>query len=93
VLGPDHLDTLTTRYCIARELAARSDHIAAEAEYRDVLAIKLRVLGWAARRARVWRSGCRVSGRAGHQATGARSVSPVHADHAAPYRRRVGGAG
>jgi NB-ARC domain/Tetratricopeptide repeat len=45
VLGPDHLDTLTTRHQIALEMAARGDHAAAEAEYRDVLAARLRVLG------------------------------------------------
>ena len=45
VLGPDNPSTLTTRYCIAMEMAARGDHAAAEAEYRDVLAAELRVLG------------------------------------------------
>ena len=38
VLGPDHPDTLATRHQIAREMAERGDHAAAEAEYRDVLA-------------------------------------------------------
>jgi hypothetical protein len=45
VLSPDHPSTLTTRYCIALEMAERGDHAAAEAEYRDVLTAKLRVLG------------------------------------------------
>ena len=45
VLGPDHHDTLATRYCIALEAASRGDYVGAEAEYRDVLAAELRVLG------------------------------------------------
>ena len=34
-----------TRYRVAVEIAARGDHAAAEAEFRDVLAVELRVLG------------------------------------------------
>ena len=45
VLGADNPDTLTTRCSIALEMAARGDHAGAEAEYRDVLAAGLRVLG------------------------------------------------
>jgi hypothetical protein len=45
VLGSWHRDTLATRHRIAREIAALGDHRAAEAEFRDVLAARLRVLG------------------------------------------------
>ena len=45
MLGPDHPDTLTTRHEIADVMADRGDHAGAEAEYRDVLAARLRVLG------------------------------------------------
>ena len=44
VLGPDHRHTLSTRHNIAAEMAKRGDHAGAEAEYRDVLAARLRVL-------------------------------------------------
>ena len=44
-LGPDHPDTLTTRYEIARMTGERGDYGAAEAEFRDILAVRLRVLG------------------------------------------------
>jgi hypothetical protein len=36
---------LYTRHEIARMIAAQGDHAGAEAEYRDVLADKVRVLG------------------------------------------------
>ena len=45
ILGPEHPDTLETRRCLAREIAARGDHGAAEAELREVLEIQQRVLG------------------------------------------------
>jgi hypothetical protein len=44
-LGPDHPDTLATRFSIAREMAARGDHIRAESEFRNVLPHLERVLG------------------------------------------------
>ena len=42
-LGTDHPRTLATRYAIARAMAERGDHAGAEADYRDVLAARLRV--------------------------------------------------
>jgi Tetratricopeptide repeat len=45
VLGPDHPDTLNTRYAIAYEMAELGDHDGALAEYRDLLDDELRVLG------------------------------------------------
>jgi Tetratricopeptide repeat len=44
-LGPDHPDTLATRFAIAREMAARGDHAGAEKEFRDVLPHLERKLG------------------------------------------------
>jgi hypothetical protein len=44
-LGPDHADTLNTRHNLAAELAERGDHAAAEAQWRDVLADRLRIQG------------------------------------------------
>ena len=44
-LGPDHPDTLATRFCIAREMAARGDHAGAENQFRHVLAGQTRSLG------------------------------------------------
>jgi hypothetical protein len=44
-LGPDHPDTLATRFSIAREMAARGDHTRAEVELRDVLPHLERKLG------------------------------------------------
>src|SRR6266702_1934324 len=44
-LGPEHPDTLTTRYSIAQEMSARGEHTAAEGELRAVLAIRERMLG------------------------------------------------
>jgi hypothetical protein len=44
-LGPDHPDTLATRFSIAREMAAQGDHAEAEDEYRDVLPHLERRLG------------------------------------------------
>ena len=41
----DHPGTLAARHQIAVEMAARGDHAAAEAELRDVLAARQRVLG------------------------------------------------
>jgi hypothetical protein len=41
----DHPGTLAARHQIAVEMAARGDHAAAEAEFRDVLAATARVLG------------------------------------------------
>jgi len=45
ILGPDKPSTLTTRFCLAAEMAARGDHAAAEAEYLVILADCERVLG------------------------------------------------
>jgi hypothetical protein len=42
-LGAEHLDTLDVRYSLA--VAEQDDHAGAEAEYREVLAAELRVLG------------------------------------------------
>ena len=44
-LGPDHPDTLATRFSLARELAARGDHAGAEKALRQVLAARQRTLG------------------------------------------------
>ena len=44
-LGPDHPDTLATRFCIAREMAACGDHAGAEEEFRAVFAGRQRQLG------------------------------------------------
>ena len=44
-LGPDHPDTLATRFAIAREMAARGDHAEAEKEFRDMLPHLERKLG------------------------------------------------
>ena len=44
-LGPDHRDTLATRFGIAQEMARRGNHAAAEDEYRAVLAAEMRILG------------------------------------------------
>ena len=44
-LGPDHPDTLATRFSIAQEMAARGNHARAEAEFRDVLPHLERKLG------------------------------------------------
>jgi hypothetical protein len=44
-LGPDHPDTLATRFSIAQQMAARGDHTAAEAEFRNVLPHLERKLG------------------------------------------------
>jgi eukaryotic-like serine/threonine-protein kinase len=44
-LGPDHPDTLATKFAIARELAASGDHAGAEKGFRDVLAARQRTLG------------------------------------------------
>jgi hypothetical protein len=38
-LGLDHPDTLIVRFNIAREMAARGDHVGAEKEFRDMLPI------------------------------------------------------
>jgi serine/threonine protein kinase len=44
-LGPDHPDTLATRFSIAREMAACGDHAGAEEEFRAVFAARQRKLG------------------------------------------------
>src|SRR4029077_12391873 len=44
-LGPDHPDTLGTRFSLAREMAACGDHAGAEEEFRAVFAARLRKLG------------------------------------------------
>ena len=44
-LGPDHPDTLATRFSIAREMAACGDHAGAEEEFRAVFAARQRRLG------------------------------------------------
>ena len=44
-LGPDHPDTLSTRFSIALELSARGEHTSAESELRAVLAVRERMLG------------------------------------------------
>ncbi len=43
--GPDHPDTLATRFSIAREMAARGDHAGAQDEFRDMLPYLQRRLG------------------------------------------------
>jgi len=45
VLGPDHPDTLATRFSMAREMAACGDHAGAEEEFRAVFAGRQRKLG------------------------------------------------
>ena len=44
-LGPDHPDTLDTRFSLAREMAACGDHAGAEEEFRAVFAARQRKLG------------------------------------------------
>jgi len=44
-LGPDHPDTLSTRFSLAREMAACGDHAGAEEEFRAVFAARQRKLG------------------------------------------------
>jgi hypothetical protein len=44
-LGPDHPDTLATRFSIAQEMAARGDHAGAGREFRDMLPYLRRRLG------------------------------------------------
>ena len=44
-LGPDHPDTVATRFNLAREMAARGDHAGAEEEFRGVLTGLRRRLG------------------------------------------------
>ena len=44
-LGPDHPDTLGTRFSMAREMAACGDHAGAEEEFRAVFAGRQRKLG------------------------------------------------
>jgi serine/threonine protein kinase len=44
-LGPDHPDTLATRFSIAQEMAACGDHAGAEEEFRAVFAGRQRKLG------------------------------------------------
>jgi hypothetical protein len=39
-LGPDHADTLATRFSIAQEMATRGEHSGAKHEFRDVLAVR-----------------------------------------------------
>jgi serine/threonine protein kinase len=43
--GPDHLDTLASRFSIAQQLAARGDHARAEEEFRELLPRQRRRLG------------------------------------------------
>ena len=43
--GPDHPDTLATRFSIAQQLAARGDHARAEEEFRELLPLLRRRLG------------------------------------------------
>jgi len=43
--GPDHQDTLATRFSIAQQLAARGNHAEAEREFRDLLPHLRRKLG------------------------------------------------
>ncbi len=45
VLGPDHPDTLVTRYRVAYAVGELGNHAAALAEYREVLAAQQQVLG------------------------------------------------
>ena len=44
-LGPDHPDTLATRFSIAQEMAARGDPAGAGREFRDMLPYLRRRLG------------------------------------------------
>jgi serine/threonine-protein kinase len=44
-LGPDHPDTLGTRFNLAREMAACGDHAGAEEEFRAVFTARARRLG------------------------------------------------
>jgi serine/threonine protein kinase len=44
-LGPDHPDTLATRFRLAQEMAARGDHAGAEEEFRGLLTGLRRRLG------------------------------------------------
>jgi serine/threonine protein kinase len=44
-LGPDHPDTLATRFSLAREMAACGDHAGAEEEFRAVFTARARKLG------------------------------------------------
>jgi len=44
-LGPNHPDTLATRFSMAREMAACGDHAGAEEEFRAVVAGRQRKLG------------------------------------------------
>ena len=44
-LGPDHPDTLGTRFSLAREMAACGDHAGAEEEFRAVFSARARKLG------------------------------------------------
>jgi serine/threonine protein kinase len=44
-LGPEHPDTLATRFAVAREMAGRGDHAGAEDQFREVLAARQRTLG------------------------------------------------
>ena len=88
-------------------MAARGDHAAAEAEYRDVLAARLRVLGpdhpstltTRHQIAREWRRGVITprprpnTGTARRPTAGARPRPPVHADHPATRSPGDGGAG
>jgi hypothetical protein len=43
VLGADHPDTHITRHNLAWEMSEQRNHAGAQAEFRDVLAAKLRV--------------------------------------------------
>jgi len=43
--GPDHPDTLASRFSIAQQLAARGEHARAEEEFRELLARQRRRLG------------------------------------------------
>jgi tetratricopeptide (TPR) repeat protein len=45
ILGTDHLDTIATRFGIARRLAERADYSHAETECNDVLEARRRILG------------------------------------------------
>jgi len=42
---PDHPDTLSARHELARMLAAKGSTSEARAEFQDVLAVKIRILG------------------------------------------------
>jgi hypothetical protein len=45
VQGPDHLGTLRTRENLARSRGEAGDHVAAVAEFEELLAHRLRVQG------------------------------------------------